>query len=83
MSKDNESKSKEPKVKEFCYRRSAKFNGKNYDLWEQAVRTTLKVKNKVAFIDGKIIKLIMKEGEYSKLMLGRWLTPWWVHGLWI
>ena len=41
-----------------------RFNGKNYDLWEQAVRTTLKAKNKLTFIDGKITKLVMKDGVY-------------------
>ena len=28
------------------------FNWKNYDLWEIVVRTTLKAKNKLGFIDG-------------------------------
>jgi len=41
-----------------------KFDGKNCDLWEQAIRTTLKAKNKLAFIDGKITKPTVKEGEY-------------------
>jgi len=30
------------------------FNGKDYDLWGRAVRTTLKSKNKLAFIEGKL-----------------------------
>ena len=30
------------------------FDGQNYDLWERAVRTTLKAKNKLGFIDRKI-----------------------------
>jgi len=42
-----------------------RFNGKNYDLWEQAVRTALKAKNKLAFIEGKIEKPTVKDGEYS------------------
>jgi len=31
-----------------------KFDGKNYDLWEQAVQTALITKNKLSFIDGTI-----------------------------
>ena len=42
-----------------------KFDGKNYDLWEQAVRTALKAKNKLGFIDGKITKPAVIEGEES------------------
>ena len=30
------------------------FDGKNYDLWERAVKTALKSKNKLAFIEGKL-----------------------------
>lgn len=40
-----------------------KFDGKNYDLWEQAVRTAFKAKNKLGFIDGKITKPTVTEGE--------------------
>jgi len=40
-----------------------KFDRKNYDLWEHAVRTSLKSKNKLGFIDGLIIKLKGK-GEH-------------------
>ena len=32
------------------------FDGKNYDLWERAVRTALKSKNKLAFIEGKLTR---------------------------
>ena len=32
------------------------FDGKNYDLWAKAVRTALKSKNKLGFIDGSITK---------------------------
>ena len=42
-----------------------RFNEKNYDMWEQAVQTALKAKNKLAFINGKITKPIMKDGVYS------------------
>jgi len=35
-----------------------KFNGKNYDIWEKAVRTALKVKNKLGFINRTITKTI-------------------------
>ena len=40
-----------------------KFDGENYNLWEQAVRTALKAKNKLGFIDGRKTKLKVKEGE--------------------
>jgi len=39
------------------------FNGKNYDLWERAVRTALKAKNKLMFIDGTLQKPKPKEGD--------------------
>ena len=32
------------------------FYGKNYDLWERAVRTALKAKNKLGFIEGTLKK---------------------------
>ena len=32
------------------------FDGQNYDLWKRAVRTTLKAKNKLGFIDWKITR---------------------------
>ena len=38
-----------------------KFNGKNYDLWEQVVRTALRAKNKLAFIDGTLTKPTLKD----------------------
>ena len=43
---------------------TVKFNGKNYDLLEQAVRIALRAKNKSAFIDRKLIKPVVKECEY-------------------
>jgi len=41
------------------------FNGKNYDLWQQAVRTALRSKNKLGFIDGTIKNPELKESEDS------------------
>ena len=32
------------------------FDGKNYDVWEKAVRSSLKSKNKLGFTDGKLTK---------------------------
>ena len=32
------------------------FDGKNYDLWERAVRTALRSKNNLAFIEGKLTR---------------------------
>ena len=43
----------------------SKFDGNNYDLQEQAVRTALKAKNKLSFIDGKITKPKVNEWEIS------------------
>jgi len=31
-------------------------DGKNYDLWERAVRTALKSKNKLAFLEGNLTR---------------------------
>ena len=39
------------------------FNGKNYDLWERAVRTALKAKNRLMFIDGTFQKPKPKEED--------------------
>ena len=39
------------------------FDGKNYDLWERAVRTALKAKNKIVFIDGTLTRPTPKENE--------------------
>jgi len=39
------------------------FNGKNYDLWQQAIRTALRSKNKLGFIDGTLRRLELKEGD--------------------
>jgi len=39
------------------------FDGKNYDLWEKVVRTSLKSKNKLGFIEGTITKPSPKDGE--------------------
>ena len=43
-----------------------KFDGKNYDLWEMAVRTSLKSKNKLSFIDGSFIKPDLKDGAITE-----------------
>ena len=39
------------------------FDGKNYDLWERAVRTALKAKNKLGFIDGTLARPEEKDDE--------------------
>jgi len=41
-----------------------KFDGKKYDLWEKAVKTALKSKNKLGFIDGSIQKPTVEKDEY-------------------
>jgi len=40
-----------------------KFDGKNYNLSEQAMRTSFGAKNELGFIDGTITKPSVKEGE--------------------
>ena len=57
---------------------SIKFNGKNYDLWEKAVRTALKAKNKLGFIDGSITKPTtdleeLSAGEIVNSMIRSWI----------
>ena len=42
------------------------FDGDNYDIWEKAVRTALKVKNQLRFIDGTIKKPEVKEGDFTE-----------------
>jgi len=42
-----------------------KFDGRNYDLWEKAVITSLESKNKLGFIDGSITKPETKDGVVS------------------
>ena len=39
------------------------FDGKNYDLWKNVIRSSLKSKNKLGFIEGKLKKPTPKEGE--------------------
>jgi len=39
------------------------FNGQNYDLWDRAVTTALKAKNKLGFIKGKITRREEQEVE--------------------
>jgi len=39
------------------------FDGRNYDLWEQAVMTALRAKNKIAFIDGSLMRPAPREDE--------------------
>jgi len=52
------------------------FNGKNYDLWEKAVRTALRAKNKLGFIKGTLVrpaaKVTYKRGlcGYCKIDVG-------------
>jgi len=42
-----------------------KFNGKNYNLWEKAIRMALKADNKLGFINGTVTKAI-------EITSGRW-----------
>jgi len=52
------------------------FDGKNYDLWERAVRAALKSKNKLGFINGALIIPTPKQGEdTSELQAWEMVTP--------
>jgi len=42
------------------------FDGKNYELWENAVRISLKAKNKLGFIDGTLKKPEIGEGNFTE-----------------
>ena len=52
---------------------SIKFDGKNYELWESAVRTPLRSKNKLGFIDGMISRPVKEEGK-SVAEINTWGT---------
>lgn len=39
------------------------FDGENYDLWEKAIKNSLRAKNKLGFIDGSITRPELKKGE--------------------
>ena len=39
------------------------MTGKNYELWSKAVKTALKSKNKLGFIDGTLAKPTPQQGE--------------------
>ena len=39
------------------------FDEKNYDLWERAIRTALKAKNKLGFIDRTLVRPTIKDGD--------------------
>jgi len=43
------------------------FNGKNYELWQKAIRTVLKSKNKLGFIEGTLTKPTPKGEDFSEL----------------
>jgi len=56
---------------------SIKFNGKNYDLWEKAVRTALRAKNKLGFIDESITKPTSDFDELSAWeIVNSMITSW-------
>ncbi|XP_074267001.1 uncharacterized protein LOC141590300 [Silene latifolia] len=51
---------------------SIKFNGNNYELWADAVRNGLDVKNKLAFVEGTVKKPILKEGAEETMEAVAW-----------
>jgi len=42
------------------------FDGKNYELWENAVRIALKANNKLGFIDGTLERPEVREGDFTE-----------------
>jgi len=42
------------------------FDGENYDMWEKEVRTALKSKTKLGFIDRTLKKPEVKEGDFTE-----------------
>ncbi|PKI42152.1 hypothetical protein CRG98_037468 [Punica granatum] len=57
---------------------SCKLNGKNYNTWSQAMQTALRAKNKLGFIEGKVVQPaegepICEHWETCNLMLVTWL----------
>ena len=50
------------------------FDGKNYELWENAVRIAVKAKNRLGFIDGTLRNLKSKTVISRNTMRGTWLT---------
>jgi len=50
------------------------FDGKNYELWENAVRIAVKAKNRLGFIDGTLRNLKSKTVISPNTMRGMWLT---------
>ena len=57
------------------------FDRKNYDLWERAIRTAIRSKNKLAFLKGKLTRPADVEGEdFSKAqawdMVNSMLSSW-------
>jgi len=48
------------------------FDGDNYHLWEKAIRTALKLKNKLRFTDGALKKPEIKKTTLPSTMLGTW-----------
>ena len=55
----------------------AKFDGKNYDLWEQAVKNALKSKNELDLMDGSVQKLTQCS---AKLNAWEMVNPMITHG---
>jgi len=43
------------------------FDGKNYDVWERAIRMVMKAKNKLGFINGTLTKPEDKKYDSSEL----------------
>ncbi|XP_074315833.1 uncharacterized protein LOC141652086 [Silene latifolia] len=51
---------------------SSKFNGKNYELWADAVKTALDAKNKLSFVEGHVKKPVLSKHEDETLEAVAW-----------
>jgi len=60
---------------------AAGFDGHNYDLWERAVITALRAKNKLGFINGSLERPTNKVmNSFWKAKRGTWSTRCFAHG---
>ncbi|XP_074268494.1 uncharacterized protein LOC141591901 [Silene latifolia] len=51
---------------------SSKFNGKNYELWADAVKTALDAKNKLSFVEGHVKKPVLSKNQDETLEAVAW-----------
>ncbi|KAL9228263.1 hypothetical protein vseg_003863 [Gypsophila vaccaria] len=50
----------------------SKFNGKNYELWADSVKTALDAKNKLSFVEGNVKKPVLSKDQDETLEAVAW-----------